>query len=285
MSKSTKKHNPKIPTVILFTAKFLQFLSPKLVTLFAAKLFTTPIKHKIPRRELDMDSKSLQTRITIPSINKEIVVYQYGDSSKKVLLAHGWSGRGTQLVKFADTLLDLGYSTVSFDAPGHGKSNGNNSMMFDFIASILEIDKIYGPFEVAIGHSLGGMSLLNAVKQGLDIDKLVVIGSGDKVQDILDDFVSKLELQPKIAQSMKTYFENKFGEKMEDYAAHEAAKFVKIPTLIIHDENDYEVPIFCGENIAKYLSNGTFYRSKKLGHRKILGDQEIINIAMEFIKN
>jgi pimeloyl-ACP methyl ester carboxylesterase len=274
MTKKTKKNISEVPTIILISAKFLQFISPKLVTKFAAKLFMTPIKHKIPKRELNMDEKSIQT-----------IINQYGVSAKKVLLAHGWSGRGTQLVKFADALLDLGYATVSFDAPGHGKSSGNTSIMTDFIASILEIDKLYGPFDAAIGHSLGGMSLLNAVKQGLNINKLVVIGSGDKVQDILDDFVSKLKLNPEIAQNMKVHFEKKFGQKMENYAAHEAAKSVKNKTLIIHDENDYEVPVFCGKNIVKHLSNGTYYESKKLGHRKILGDHEIINMSMEFIKN
>jgi hypothetical protein len=41
--------------------------------------------------------------------------------------------------------------------------------MTDFIATILEIDKQYGPFDAAVGHSLGGMSILNAIKQGLKL--------------------------------------------------------------------------------------------------------------------
>jgi hypothetical protein len=39
--------------------------------------------------------------------------------------------------------------------------------MVDFITTILEIDKQFGPFDAAIGHSLGGMSVLNAIKKGL----------------------------------------------------------------------------------------------------------------------
>ena len=46
----TVNQSPQIPKIIIITAKFLQAISPKLVTLFAAKLFTTPIKHKIPKR-------------------------------------------------------------------------------------------------------------------------------------------------------------------------------------------------------------------------------------------
>ena len=41
--------------------------------MFAAKLFTTPIKHKLPKRELQMERESFQKSIIIPEINKEIV--------------------------------------------------------------------------------------------------------------------------------------------------------------------------------------------------------------------
>jgi alpha-beta hydrolase superfamily lysophospholipase len=43
-------------------------------------------------------------------------------------------GRGTQLFKIADELLKQGYSTISFDAPAHGKSPGKTTIMVDFIA-------------------------------------------------------------------------------------------------------------------------------------------------------
>src|SRR3970040_2839753 len=201
MTKNTSKHTEslKIPKLILQTSKFIAYFSSKLVTLFAAKLFTSPIKHKIPKRELEMDSKSIQKLIEIPSINKKVVLYQYGKSSKKILLVHGWSGRGTQLFKIADELVKAGYSTISFDAPAHGKSPGKTTIMVDFIATILEIDKQFAPFEAAIGHSLCGMSVLNAISKGLKVNHAVVIGSGDIVEDIMHDFVAKLELKPIIS--------------------------------------------------------------------------------------
>ena len=86
----------QIPKPIIITAKLLQAISLKLITLFAAKLFTTPIKQVIPKRQMQMDKNCKQQRILIPTIKKEIVVYQYEEGKKKVLLVHGWSGRGTQ---------------------------------------------------------------------------------------------------------------------------------------------------------------------------------------------
>jgi len=243
----------KIPKIILITAKLFEAISTKLVTLFAAKLFTTPIKHKIPNREFHMDKESVQETVLIPSINKKIIVYHYGKSDKKILLVHGWSGRGTQLVKIADELLHLGYSTISFDAPAHGKSKGNSSIMVEFIASILELEKRFGPFEFAIGHSLGGMSILNAIRDHLKIKKAVIIGSGDIIQDIIDDFIKKLKLKPEIAMRLRNHFEKKYGENMDYYSASNVAKEVLTPILIIHDENDEEVNVRAAYHIYLFV--------------------------------
>ncbi|MEC5166546.1 pimeloyl-ACP methyl ester carboxylesterase [Flavobacterium sp. PL11] len=285
MAKKTSIHTQplKIPEIIILTAQLIAFISPKLVTLFAAKLFTTPIKHKIPKRELAMDHKSLQKKIFIPTINKEIIMYQYGTTAKKILLVHGWSGRGTQLYKIADELLNIGYSTISFDAPGHGKSPGKMSIMTDFISIILEINKQEGPFEVAIGHSLGGMSVLNAIKKGLQVDKAIIIGSGDIVEDIMDDFIKKLKLKPAISTSMRLHFEDKYKEEMNSYSAYIAASKIQIPVLVLHDHDDPEVPVKAGINIHNHLENGELILTKGLGHRKILGSEIVLKKIIDFI--
>jgi pimeloyl-ACP methyl ester carboxylesterase len=274
----------QIPKSILFTAKILERISSKLVTLFAARLFTTPIKYKIPKREWHMENESRKTRLYIPKIRKEVQIYQYGESDKKVLLVHGWSGRGTQLVKIADELVKIGYKTISFDAPAHGKSEGKTTIMTEFIASIHEIEKEFGPFEFAIGHSLGGMSILNAIKQNFKVKKAVIIGSGDIIQDILDDFVRKLGIKPEVSVMMKQHFEKKFGEPMENYSAHIAAQEVKIPVLIIHDQNDHDVGIKAAYNINKHLEKSELMITEHLGHRKILGNELVIKQIKDFIK-
>ena len=273
----------EIPKAILFTAKFLQAVSPSLTTKFAAKLFTTPIKHKLPKRELLMERESVQKSILVPEIRKEIVVYEYGKSDRKILLVHGWSGRGTQLVKIADEMLKLGYMTISFDAPAHGKSKGNYSIMTEFIASILELEKQYGPFEFAIGHSLGGMSVLNAIKQNLQVKKAVIIGSGDIIQDIIDDFIHKLQLKPEFGIKLRDHFEAKFSGKMDDYSAYKAAEKTQVPVLIIHDKDDDDVSVKAAYHIQKHLKQSEIMITEGLGHRKILGDEAVIDKIKEFI--
>ena len=284
-----KASNPtqslKIPQFIILTSRLCAFISTNLVTNYAARLFTTPIKHKVPKRELDMDHKSVQNTIFVPEINKNIVIYKYGTAERKILLVHGWSGRGTQLFKIADELIKIGFSTISFDAPAHGKSAGKTTIMSEFIASALEIEKLYGPFNIAIGHSLGGMSVLNAIKDGLKVEKAIIIGSGDIVQDILDEFIAKLTLKQEISNRLRDLFEVKYKVKMNDFSAYKAAQKIKIPVLVIHDKDDPEVSVKAGIHIHQQLQNGALFLTEGLGHRKILGNQNVIKKILEFIKS
>lgn len=272
----------QVPKIIILIGRFLYLISPVLAEKFARKLFITPMKHKIPKREFLMEAVSQQSKLVVPSINKEIVVYAYGNSNKKILLVHGWSGRGTQLVKIADAFLENGYATISFDAPAHGKSGTKTTLMLEFIESILEVEKQYGPFEFAVGHSLGGMSILNAVKKGLQIKKAVVIASGNSVINIVNTFTEKIGLPNKVAVLMKNNFEKKYHLEMESFSSYVVAKEVKIPVLVIHDNDDEDISVSEAYHLAENLTNKEILITNNLGHRKILGDLKVIEKIVEF---
>ncbi|WP_457618649.1 alpha/beta hydrolase family protein [Lutibacter sp.] len=261
----------------------MQFIAPPLATKFTIKLFGTPIRFKTPEREKMMANSAQKEFLYVPEINKKVMVYTYGYSKRKVLLIHGWSGRGTQLYKIADKLLENGFMTISFDGPAHGKSTGKTTMMSEFVIAAKSIEKKYGPFEIAIGHSLGGMAVLNGVKQGLKIKKAIIIGAGDIITDIITDFVKKLELKPKMVYRIKKLFYKRFGESIDNYSASFAAKSVKIPTLVIHDTDDKDVLVSCAHNIRQSLEKGEILITNGLGHRRILKDNLVIKRIIEFI--
>lgn len=283
MPNKKSSNTNQVPKIIVLIGRFLYRISPILAEKFARKLFITPIKHKIPKREFQMEATSQQTKLFVPSIKKEIVVYAYGNSSKKILLVHGWSGRGTQLVKIADAFIENEYSIISFDAPAHGKSGTKTTLMLEFIESILEVEKAYGPFEYAVGHSLGGMSILNAIKKGLHVKKAVVIGSGNSVINIVNTFIKKIGLPNDVAVLMKNNFEKKYHFEMESFSAYVAAKEVKIPVLVIHDTDDKDIPVSEAYHLAEHLTDKEILITNSLGHRKILGDSKVIHKIVEFL--
>lgn len=287
MTKKQKDHTPVqqllVPKYILYTGKFLTAVSPFLASRFAARLFLTPFRYRLPQREKEMDINSRQEKITVPSIKREIVVYHYGNTSRKILLVHGWSGSGTQLANMAKGLLEEGFSVVSFDAPAHGKSPGKISMMPFFSESAHYLEQKYGPFEGAIGHSLGGMASLRAVKDGLKINKLVVIGTANSITHITKDFARNMKLNEKVARKMKTYLDKKLREDMDNYSGAVSARQVSIPSLVIHDKQDVDVPVSAAHDIYSSLGNGELFITEGLGHRRILGNREVIEKSLRFL--
>ncbi|CAM1354764.1 alpha/beta hydrolase [Tenacibaculum insulae] len=272
-----------VPKPIIFVAKTIQLFSTSLTAKFANKLFITPINFSIPKREKVMLESAQKKTINISSIDKNIEVLSYGYSQKKVLLVHGWAGRSTQLYMIADKLLEKGYMVISFDGPAHGKSKGKTTAMPEFLDSITEIDKQFGPFEAAIGHSFGGMCLYNSVATNFKIKKLITVGAGDKISDIILNFTKNLTVKPIVAKKMKRFFDKQWKMDIDTHSSNIVAKNINVPTLIVHDSNDGDVPVSCAINIRQNLQNGKLLITEGLGHTKILRDKKVTSEIVNFI--
>ncbi len=273
----------KIPKPIILSAKFLQFISNNLATKFGVKLFTTPVSFPMPKREKVMLESAQTKTINIPTISRDVQMLSYGYSTKKVLWVHGWAGRSTQLYMIADKLLEKGYMVISFDGPAHGKSTGKTTEMPDFLETIAEIDKQYGPFEAAIGHSFGGVCLYNALSENFSVKKLVTIGAADKISDVILNFTKNLHVKPIIAHKMKRFFDKKWQRDIDVHSSSVKAKNVDIPTLIVHDSFDGDVDVSCAIKIRQNLQNGTLLITEGLGHTKILRDAKVASKIVDFI--
>ena len=283
--KNKKQLTPSllIPIPVRCFAKTLELISSRLASFFGIRLFITPVNFPIPKREQYMLKSAQKKRLHIPEIKKEIEILSYGYSKKKVLLVHGWSGRSTQLFAFADKLLENGYMVISFDGPAHGKSTGKTTMMPEFLKTIEKINTTFGPFEAAIGHSFGATSLYNAAATFLDIKTFIAIGSGDRISDIISNFVKNLYLNEKSAKKIQLGLEKKWMIHVDDFSSSTVAKKIKIPVLVVHDIIDGDVPVSCAYRIRQNLEKGSLLITNGLGHTKILRNNEIVHKSIKFI--
>jgi len=282
--KNHKKKNTRItPSVVTF-AKFLQFIATPLAADFVLKIFQSPLNHKMPGREQIMYKSAIKEQLNIPSIHKKIQVYNYGYSKKKILILHGWAGRGTQLFAISDRLLENGYMVVTIDGPAHGFSEGKRTNITEFVETVKTVQEVYGPFEAAIGHSFGGMVLLKSTADFLKINKLVVMGTANDVSKIIHDLATKLQLKPAVADNVLKKLRKQFNINLETMTSAASAKNIDIPTLVIHDSADREVPVSCAYEIRQNLSKGTLLITNGLGHQRILKDNTVQNRIIEFLK-
>jgi pimeloyl-ACP methyl ester carboxylesterase len=273
----------KVPKPVKLFARILYFFSSKLTLIIASRLFITPPKFTTPKREFGMEESSQKKTLKVPSIHKEIHILSYGFSDKKVLLAHGWAGRSTQLFMIANKLLEKGFMVISFDGPSHGKSTGKTSNLKEYIETVKAINKEFGHFKAAVGHSFGSMAIMNSQADKEIFNCLVTVGSGDKVSDILINFANNLGLDDKFGYQLIHHFEKKWNIKLKDYATYEVAKNVKTPVLIIHDTIDGDVNVSCAINIRQNLEKGKLFITNGLGHTKILRDKNTTLRIVDFI--
>jgi len=283
--KKTPKKNTRITKSVVNFAKFLQFIATPLAANFVLKLFQSPLNHTMPQREQMMYKSAVKERLKIPTIDTEIQVYKYGYSKKKVLIVHGWAGRGTQLFTISDKLLENRYMVISIDGPAHGFSEGKRTNMTDFIETLKTVEETYGPFEAAIGHSFGGMVLLKSTAHFLKINKLVVMGTANDVRKIIHDLARKLQLKPAVADYVLKKLQKQFNSNLETMTSAYSASKIDIPTLVIHDTTDREVPVSCAYEIRQNLSKGTLLITNGLGHQRILKDSTVQNRIIEFLKD
>ena len=63
-----------------------------------------------------------------------------------------------------------------------------------------------------------------------------------------------------------------------------SVKAVPIPSLLIHDTNDTDIPWQEGEAVARAWNDAKFIKTSGLGHRRILRDDFVIETTVAYIK-
>lgn len=81
------------------------------------------------------------------------------------LLAHGYGGSKENLVCYGEALAAAGFECYSVEQPGHGASPQSYSFM-GAVQTLEAVAHAVGPVDVFIGHSMGGFTGGEAVREG-----------------------------------------------------------------------------------------------------------------------
>jgi pimeloyl-ACP methyl ester carboxylesterase len=181
-------------------------------------------------------------------------------------------------------MTEAGIDYVSFTAPAHGSSTDDKTHMLEFVTSIEFMAETYGPFDVIVGHSLGGTAAMNAIKNGVGANKVVIIGSHAKISTTIKDFSKKLQLNSKTEKSLIKHLQKNYHKDYERYGIERIASETDIEALIIHDRQDKEAHFSNAEAIHKAFQQSEIYETNGLGHTRILASKEVVNKIIDFIQ-
>ena len=124
----------------------------------------------VPAEEVPLGSLAGERSTVRGPGDLTIAVETYGpDTAPQLVLAHGWVCTGRAWHEVVKRLRDR-YRIITYDQPGHGRSDPPDDGQYDLdllgdaFAAVVAAATGPGPLVVA-GHSLGGMTILNAVRR------------------------------------------------------------------------------------------------------------------------
>jgi len=281
MKKKTKL--PLFLRLIHWAFPKVETVSSYLASEWAWKLFFTPFRFTPPATEAETAEKATLFKLSVENI--EIQGYEWGQGDKTILVLHGWSGRATQFRKFISPFNELGYKVVGIDGPSHGKSSGNRTHIMEFVAVLKAVKQKYPEIEAIIAHSFGGAASIMAIREGLAINRLINIGTPTDGDYIIDDFLRRINGKPKSGELFKQKVLDMFNKPFSNYSVKESIKYMKddFELLMIHDNNDKEVPIKHPLDLHAAHPNTKLITTDGLGHMRILKDKEVINHCINFV--
>ena len=253
---------------------------PSLTAQIARRIFMTPMKFRRTSSEKKILARAHPFEIKVG--NTLVKAWRWGEGPQ-VLLVHGWSGRGGQMIAFVDPLLEAGYSVLTFDAPAHGDSEGKRVSLFDFAQTIQNLAEEFGPFHGTIAHSFGGPAMLWALEQGVETSHLILMASPMNLEKTMSRFARRLGLTPIAYHELRQQMEQYFNTSISSLNYFNKTMSPSSPTLIVHDLDDKEVNWAGSEKISKQWSHSFLMTTKGLGHYRILRNPDVIEKITSFL--
>ncbi|MCY7294077.1 alpha/beta fold hydrolase [Alteromonas sp. a30] len=258
--------------------KVLGYIMPEHIARSNAKIFLTPRKFKLKSWELEAEKQA-----TRKAFGDGLSAAVWGNGEKKVLVVHGWESRATQMYNFVQPLLSKGYSVIAIDAPLHGKSKGHESNPLAFSRAIEAANEAFGPFDGAIGHSMGAASLSIAMEAGVRFGRTVLISSPANIYRVLLAFARFMGLSEKCQHRFVRNIEKSVGRPAKELDVARVFSEIKPEALLVHADDDLEIPFHSMREIAKSHSEIKTFNAAGLGHRKILRDKHLAELVADYI--
>ena len=201
-----------------------------------------------------------------------------------MLLVHGWGGRGVQMGSFVAPLLASGYRVVWFDQPGHGESGRGPVALPDFVRALQALAATHGPFEAAIGHSLGAAALGLPCGVACSSERVVFVSPPASISEHAHKFARLLGITPAIREAMRHRLERRYGVRFAEIDRIDELAQLRLPALFVHDSGDAEVPFEHTLRLSARMPGARLIKTYGLGHYRLLRDPGVVRAIVDFVR-
>lgn len=266
---------------ILSTAlRLLAPWAPGLAAAWTERAFFTPPRPRPSRGAATLrGARALTVRVE----GRRIAGWRWGQGPAVALL-HGWGGQAGQLTSFVAPLLSRGFSVVAFDAPGHGRSSRGLSSAPEFARALLGVaHAVGGALHGVVAHSLGGAATALAIRDGLPVQRVVLVAPPANPPEWFEALARRLALSAPVVQKVRERSERRLRLRWDDLRLPTLVSEFRQPLLVIHDRHDPEVPLRDGASVAAAWPGARLVETAGLGHNRVLRDPEVVAGAVAFL--
>lgn len=266
-------------TALRFGFRALQ-LCPPLAAHAGARLFFAPRRKRQPPFRLP----SMQVE-TFEVKGKRVPLYRFGHGTP-VLLVHGWESSVARLQDLIGALMDGGYQVVTFDMPAHGQSTARDTDLIEVSAVIRHLARRHGPFAAGIAHSFGGTCLANAIRERIEIGRLVLFAVPVSATMMIEVFTDFLQLRGAARDRFRASVASRLEplDVVQDLDARRTIRSTGLPGLIIHDVNDVIVPFANAVELKRAHRSMSLIATCGLGHTGVVRNRAAIRACVEFVQ-
>lgn len=258
---------------------------PGLLANYAYSQVTRPQVRKLRERELRVLDQAEKSDRAFGDFT--IKTYHWQGRGRKVLLIHGWEGQAGNFASLVPALTQAGFDVYAFDAPSHGFSSSGKTSLFEFIDLVQELIQEY-ELHYLISHSFGGVATTYALSQLPDfpIKKYLLITTPDRFLQRINSVAEMTGIGEKVKQLLIERIYKETGMDPETMNVSDIVKQVNVEeALIIHDKNDRVIPLSQSEAVHTNWPASSLEVVEGTGHFRILGDEAVINRAIEFLSS
>lgn len=271
----------EVPKSIKRSMATLEKLWPKAALSLAMRFFFKPMQFGTPEKEKLIAQQAIKSQFIYK--RETLTAYTWGASGPLVYLTHGWSGRGTQMGSIALHLAQLGFTCVAFDAPAHGQAKPRPTHLLEFKGALEALIAHKGTPDYLIGHSLGGVASILVAPNLPQLKGLIVIGSPATTQMVLSDFVQRIGMSKQMEKPLIRAIEKKYQIDLNQVSALHVGPKLAVPTLLIYDTSDVDVPFINGERLHSAWPTAKLITTSNLGHRRLLFDPIVMSHIEHFL--
>lgn len=201
----------------------------------------------------------------------------------RVVLVHGWNGRGSQLLGFAGALVDAGFSATLFDLPGHGDSGGHACSVVHAGRALRSLLAATGEVHAIVGHSMGSAAALLAFARGTQVRRSVHLAGPSSLTPMVKRQAAAHGLGPEEAAAFAGWVEGFIGTRLAYVDLDRLQHGLRHAGLIVHDPEDRTVPFAASQALHKAWPGARLEPAAGLGHRRLVADADVVSRSVAFI--